>query len=53
MTNAIREKYTAEILEFYGELYDREYLDGLTDRNFNLIYEKYEDAKAERLWATL
>lgn len=53
MTNTIREKYTAEILAFYGDMYTREYLEGLNERNFNLLYEKYEDAKAEALWATL
>lgn len=53
MAQTLREKYTNEIINFYGDLYTREYLEGLNEKNFNLIYERYEDAKAEALWATL
>ena len=53
MENTIRAKQTAEIINFYGDLYTEEFLNGLNDRNFRLIYAKYEDAMAMKLWAEL
>lgn len=49
----LREQYTNEIINFYGDLYDREYVEGLNDKNFALLYAKYEDAKAMALWEML
>ena len=52
-TATLREKYTNDMLKFYGDLYTREYLEGLNEKNFALLYAKYEDAKAMALWDML